>query len=116
MWGLIGDREMGKSSTLMGLHVQNIPIVADDVIVVLRGETAYSGPRCLDLRRSAAERFEAGRPLGRVGRRERWRVDLPETSGEWRFAGWVLLGWAPDVVVEELDAASVCVSWSPTGP
>ena len=103
-WGLLGGREMGKSSTLMGLHVSGIPIVSDDV-VALNGANVYSGPRCLDLRQSASKQFGAGVPLGQVGQRDRWRVRLPATSGAWPFAGWVLLGWSDDIVTEAVGAA-----------
>jgi len=102
-WGVLGNREMGKSSLLMGLHMQGIPIITDD-IVALEGQRAFSGPRCLDLRQSAAEQFGAGDPLGRLGRRERWRVRLPPVPGDWEFAGWILLGWSDTVVTEPLGA------------
>ena len=101
-WGVLGDREMGKSSLLMSLHMLGVPIVSDDV-VAFHGQRAYSGPRCLDLRRSAAERFGAGEPLGVVGQRERWRVALPAGPGDWEFAGWVLLAWSDSVAMEPLD-------------
>src|SRR5665213_26822 len=67
-WGVLGAKEMGKTSLLMCLHRSGVPVLADDVLVV-EGRTAYSGPRCLDLRQSAAERFEAGEYLGVVGGR-----------------------------------------------
>jgi hypothetical protein len=97
-WGVLGGREMGKSSLLMCLHQRNIPILADDLLV-LNGGTAYTGPRCLDLRKGAAGHFEAGAYLGVVGARERWRVTLPPAPSETPFGGWVLLGWADDVTL-----------------
>ena len=75
-WGVLGGREMGKSSLLMWLHQAGISILADDLLV-LDGALAYAGPRCLDLRESSAERFGEGEYLGVVGTRERWRVSLP---------------------------------------
>jgi hypothetical protein len=97
-WGVLGAREMGKTSLLMGLHRSGIPVMADDLLVV-EGSTAYSGPRCLDLRHSAAERFEAGEYLGEVGGRERWRVALPPVPPDVPFGGWVLLDWTDDLEV-----------------
>ena len=98
-WGVLGGREMGKSSLLMGLHAAGVTVVSDDLIVLEEGRV-YSGPRCLDLRQGAAERFGTGRSLGRVGRRDRWRVDLPPAPPDLPLAGWVVLGWSSDVVIE----------------
>jgi len=104
-WGVLGAREMGKSSLLMGAHRAQLPVLADDVLVLEAG-VAFSGPRCLDLRESAAERFGAGEYLGVVGTRERWRVTLPPVPGEVPFGGWVLLDWSDRVEVDQPDAAS----------
>lgn len=104
VWGVLGDQEAGKSTTLMALHRMGVPVVSDDLLVV-EGEHVWSGPRCLDLRRSTAEWFDAGRSLGRIGRRERWRVDLPDVEPALPFAGWVVLAWSQDVRIEALDAA-----------
>jgi hypothetical protein len=95
-WGVLGGREMGKSSLLMSLHRFGIPILSDDLLV-LNGEVAYAGPRCLDLRQSAAEHFEAGEYIGVVGTRDRWRVALPPVRSEVPFGGWVLIGWSDEV-------------------
>ena len=98
-WGVLGAREMGKSSLLMSLHRAGLPVLSDDVLV-LDGATAYSGPRCLDLRRSAAERFSDGTYLGVVGTRERWRVTLPPVPSQLPFGGWVLLDWTDRILVD----------------
>jgi len=102
---VLGAKEMGKSSLMMGLHRAGIPVLADDVLV-LDGDTAYSGPRCLDLRRSAAEHFEAGEYLGVVGTRERWRVTLPPVPAQLPFGGWVLLDWSDQVEIGRPDATA----------
>lgn len=98
-WGILGGREMGKTSLLMCLHQAGAPILTDDLLV-LDGAVAFAGPRCLDLRHSAAERFDEGRYLGRVGNRDRWRVTLPPSPAEVPFGGWVLLAWADEVSVQ----------------
>ena len=104
-WGVLGAREMGKTSLLMSLHRSGIPVMADDLLVV-DGTTAYSGPRCLDLRHSAAERFEAGEYLGVVGGRERWRVTLPPVPPDVPFEGWVLLDWTDDLEIHRAPASA----------
>jgi hypothetical protein len=104
IWGVLGDREMGKSSLLMGLHACGVAVVSDDLVVVERGRV-FAGPRCLDLREGAAKQFGAGRPLGRVGGRDRWRVDLPPVADELPLAGWVALGWSDEVAIQPVGAA-----------
>ena len=104
-WGVLGGREMGKSSLLMSLHRAGTPVLADDVLVLEDG-VAYAGPRCLDLRQSAAERFGAGDYLGVVGTRERWRVTLPPAPGEVPFGGWILLDWGDQVELGRPDPAA----------
>ncbi len=101
-WGVLGGREMGKSSLLMGLQAAGMVVVSDDLLVVEAGRV-FSGPRCLDLREGAAERYGVGRALGRVGRRDRWRVDLPPVPGEMPLAGWILLGWSDAVTIEPVS-------------
>jgi hypothetical protein len=95
-WAVLGGREMGKSSLIMSLHQAGVTVLTDD-LMVLDGETAYAGPRCLDLRESAADRFDAGEFLGVIGTRERWRVQLPAAPSEVPFGGWVLLDWGDEV-------------------
>lgn len=93
VWGLVGAREAGKSSTLAWLALNGHDVVADDVLVL--GEaTAYSGPRSIDLRRSAAEQLGQGAALGVVGTRERWRVTLPQIGAMLPFRGWFFLSWS----------------------
>lgn len=103
-WGVLGGREMGKSSLLMGLHASGVGIVSDDLMVLEAGHV-YGGPRCLDLRRGAAEQFGTGHPLGRVGRRDRWRVDLPPVPGRLPLQGWIVLGWSESVRIEPIPAS-----------
>ncbi|MGH9103807.1 MAG: hypothetical protein ACRDYD_12625 [Acidimicrobiales bacterium] len=96
-WSLLGGREAGKSSTLAWLAGRGVPVLTDDVLVVEEG-TAYSGPRCLDLRASAAHRLGRGEPLGTVGTRERWRVALPGAPPATALGGHLLLEWGPTSV------------------
>jgi hypothetical protein len=91
-WGLVGDREAGKSSTLAWLALGGHDVVADDVLVLEDG-SAYAGPRSVDLRKDTAERLGVGSALGVVGSRPRWRVALPAIQSELPFRGWIFLGW-----------------------
>jgi hypothetical protein len=93
-WGVLGGREMGKSSLLMALNRSGALVLTDDLLV-LSETRAYAGPRCLDLRKGAAEHFGAGEYLGVVGARERWRVRLPAAPPLAPYAGWIVNIHAP---------------------
>ena len=93
VWAVLGDRDQGKSSTLAWLVRAGVGVFADDLLVV-EGDSAFAGPRVLDLRAGAAEHFGLGRPLGVVGTRERWRVDLDGVAPVLPLRGWIALDWA----------------------
>jgi hypothetical protein len=92
VWALLGAKGAGKSSMLAALHRAGVPIVCDDVLII-DGDTAFAGPRSIDLRTDSAERFGLGEPLGVLGDRERWRVDLQPVAPALPFRGWVRLAW-----------------------
>jgi len=98
-WGLLAEREGGKSSTLARLAVEGTPILCDDVLVV-DGPTAFAGPRAIDLREGAARELAAGRSLGVVGTRERWRMELDQVDAEVELRGWIFLTWDDRVALE----------------
>lgn len=104
VWGLLADREGGKSTTLAWIAAQGLPVVCDDMLV-LEGGRPFAGPRVLDLRAEAAERLSAGKYLGIVGARERWRLELGEVPPGGRFRGWIFLAWGDDVAVEPVPAS-----------
>lgn len=104
VWGLLGDKGAGKSSTLVSLARAGVPIVSDDVLVLDKA-TAYAGPRSIDLRTDAARTLGAGQPLGRVGDRFRWRVPLGPVEPELPFCGWVTLRWGPEIGVRPVKGA-----------
>jgi hypothetical protein len=97
-WGVLGGKEDGKSTLLARLALDGCGVVSDDLLVVEEG-AAMAGPRCIDLRGSAAERLGAGDPMGLVGVRERWRLRLGGVPASAPLLGWVLLEWAPAVAV-----------------
>lgn len=101
-WVLLGDKEQGKSSTLGWLATSGVPIVTDD-LVVCDGDDVLAGPRCVDLRADPARHLNAGRELGVVGTRERWRIDVPACPPRTPLRGWIFLEWGPEVAVERLS-------------
>jgi len=101
-WGVLGEREAGKSSLLAWLALQGREVLTDDMLIVA-GETAFAGPRSIDLRRETALHLGAGEELGLVGARERWRVGLPPIDPEVPLAGWIFLEWGDEVAVEPVQ-------------
>jgi hypothetical protein len=104
VWGVLGDKTAGKSTTLAWLSRDGVGIVSDDVLVI-DGANALAGPRSVDLREGAAERLGVGDPMGRVGQRERWRFVLPPVAPELPLRGWITLEWGDDVAIESIRGA-----------
>lgn len=102
VWGLLGDKEAGKSSMLAALSRAGVPIVCDDVLVI-DGRRALAGPRSIDLRADASRSLGIGEPLGVVGDRERWRVPLQPIEPALPFRGWVALRWSEQPAVKPLQ-------------
>lgn len=100
-WGVIGERNAGKSSTLAWLASQGVPVLCDDILVVDQ-DRALAGPRCLDLRRSAWEHFGLGTYIGWVGTRERWRAQLGPVQPSYPLRGWVTPSWGNQVRVRRM--------------
>lgn len=120
-WGVLGERNAGKSSLMAQLHVLGLPIITDDVVVVQDG-TVVPGPGIIDLREGAARHFGLGTSLGVVGRRARWRVPVPP-AGSAPLCGWILPTWGelavtalPLRVRVPLLAANLAVPLPPVAP
>ncbi len=101
-WGVLGEREAGKSSLLAWLALEGRRVLTDDMLVIAGG-SAFAGPRSVDLRRETAMQLGAGEELGVVGARERWRVGLPPIEPEARVAGFVFLEWGDGVSVTPVE-------------
>src|SRR4051794_24691305 len=99
-WGLLGEREAGKSSTLGWLMGHGVEVLTDDLLVLERG-TLFSGPRSVDLREDAAALF-GGEDLGKLGSRWRWRLRPGGASSSTRLGGVVQLEWGERTAVEPL--------------
>jgi hypothetical protein len=97
-WGILGERGDGKSSLLAWLALEaGLPVLTDDLLVV-RGQRAHAGPRCLDLRPAAARELGVeGSPVRCTRRR---RLSLPSIEGELPLRGWVFLEWGPELTLD----------------
>ena len=104
VWGVLGEREVGKSSLLAALAGLGVSVVSDDVLV-LRNGRALAGPRCIDLRERSANQLGMGETIGMVGTRERWRIPLPAVAAELPIAGWVTLEWGDHISFERVRPA-----------
>ena len=98
---VLADREAGKSTTLAALARAGVPVLSDDLVVVDDG-VVHAGPRCLDLRPSAAELLGVRAHAALVRDGERLRLTLSEAPATARLAGWVTLAWGDDLRVEPL--------------
>jgi hypothetical protein len=96
VWGLLGEKESGKSTVAAWLAQKGYPVLCDDMLAV-KGRTAFAGPRCVDLRPEPARRLGIGEQADTDGPRQRWRVSLPPIDAELTLGGWLFLGWAEEV-------------------
>jgi hypothetical protein len=104
VWIVLGDKEAGKSTTIADLALHGHMVLADD-LAVIDGDAVLAGPRCVDLRETAAAQLGAGEPLGFVGVRERWRLQLPPVPPALPLRGWVTLAWDDEVAVDIVEGA-----------
>jgi hypothetical protein len=95
-WAILGEKGVGKSSTLGCLGLNGTTVVTDDVLVLDNGD-ALGGPSCVDLRPDAAVFLDAGEDLGVVGARERRRLLLPTPPDRVRLHGWVFPTWSDTI-------------------
>lgn len=103
-WGVLGDREAGKSTTLAWLAQAGYAVLCDDLLVV-DGTRAFAGPRTVDLRPQSAERLDDRERLVTVRRGERRRLLLSDTSPEAPLGGFVVLGVGDRLSVEPVPVA-----------
>jgi hypothetical protein len=104
VWGLVGERGSGKSTTVAQLALDGIGIACDDLLVV-EGLDVFAGPRSVDLRREAAGQLGVGEALGVVGARERWRLRIGGVASRLPLAGWVFLEWGKRIEATAVGAA-----------
>lgn len=95
-WGVLGDKGAGKSSLMATLALIGAPVMADDALILDCQGRALAGPRCIDLRKGTATALQAGRSIGVVGTRERFRMQLGPVPCEVPLGGFIRLGWGND--------------------
>jgi hypothetical protein len=104
-WALLGDRGSGKSTTLAWLASQDIPVVADDIVVLEEG-AALAGPRCIDMRDDAAAHLGIGIPASFPREGGRNRVDLPPIEARFPLRGFVYLQRGERTEVQRIEPAA----------
>jgi hypothetical protein len=103
---VVGSREAGKSTLMSHAAAAGVPVLSDDIIVV-DGGRVFSGPRCVDLRPGAAERF-GHEHLEPARGGTRYRLMLPPAPWSAPLAGVVVLEWGDagdDITLEPVRAA-----------
>lgn len=102
-WAVRGGREAGKSALLAAMAERDVPVLADDIVVVKDGEVSI-GPRCIDLR-AALPGCAGDLSPSRDGSRLRMR--LPPAPAAVPLGGWVFLEWGDELSVERLHPGDV---------
>ncbi len=101
-WAVMADSGGGKSSLLAALALMGAEVLVDDLLV-LEHDGCRAGPRCIDLRPDTLARLALGdrrtRPVRAMGRE---RLELPPCGGHRPLAGFVELGWGPQLGIERL--------------
>lgn len=99
VWGVLGAKEAGKSTTLAWMSGAGHGIFADDLLV-LAGSTALAGPRAVDLRPAAAALLPHRDALVVVRQGQRYRLVLEEVPPEAPLGGFVVLSAGDEVGLE----------------
>jgi hypothetical protein len=96
-FGVLAERNHGKSTTLTRLATMGVPVLVDDALVVDNG-IALSGPRCIDLRPEAVsdDSLESVRGDGRR------RLRLPPIEPSYPLGGIFVLRWNDGISFDSL--------------
>ena len=100
-WVVLADVMGGKTSLLAAMAIRRFEILADDLAIVTPDRRVHAGPRCLDLRRSAAKALALQNPTVSV-RRHRVRMALEGAPTSLPLGGFVALRWGDDVRIENM--------------
>jgi hypothetical protein len=108
-WAVLAPKEGGKSTMLAWLAAHGHGIVSDDLLVI-DGEEALAGPRCVDLRPGVAETLGlVGLDTARLERRR--RIAVPSVPGALPLAGVVHLAWSNSVEVVPVPVDERIARW-----
>ncbi len=103
-WAVLGERGAGKSSLLAALALDDVELLADDLLVI-DGGCCLAGPRCLDLRPPAAAALGVEDRTALVRCTERRRLSLPPARARYELRGFVYLAWGDELRIEPMVAA-----------
>ena len=109
-WAVMGAKGSGKSSLLAWLALSGHAVLTDDLLVIDADGNALAGPRSIDLREGAAQRFGVGEPLGVIGARERYRMVVAPVPAAVPLRGFIRLAWGGAPTVTPVPPA-----WRPAG-
>jgi hypothetical protein len=101
-WALLGEQGAGKSSMLASLALAGHPILTDDLLIV-NGEYALAGPRCLDLRENGLGPSGLEGMTEPVRGSERHRLRLGPVDPEVPLRGWIFLSWGSELVLRPMS-------------
>jgi len=101
-WAVAGSKGAGKSTLLAACARQGLAVVSDDALIY-DGRRCFAGPRSIDLREAAAERF--GAAVAVRGSAARRRLTLPPITGEHRLAGMIHLAWGREPALRPVSAS-----------
>ncbi len=100
-WVLAGTNGAGKSSLLAALAGAGVPILADDLAVIDRGQV-LAGTRCLDMRERPSS--PSDRPVVRVRGESRFRLTLGQARAAAPLRGFLHLVRSPRLELAPVPA------------
>lgn len=102
---VMAESDGGKSTTIAAALAAGYPARSDDVVIV-DGRTVLGGAPLIDLR-TASGQILGGQNIGKVGARERWRINTAEMTQPCPIGMFVRLEWGDAVAVERLGVADL---------
>lgn len=129
-WGILGDKEAGKSTMAAWLSTDGLDVVTDDLLVVEPGASplCHAGPRFIDLRPAAADQLRSRATAMAVEVRdgERHRFPLQPAPKLVPLGGFVILEDADEVSLDPVPPSErlsriaphrmfVAIAGNPTG-
>jgi hypothetical protein len=101
VWGVLGAKEAGKSTTLAAFAHAGFGVLCDDLLV-LDGTTAFAGPRTVDLRPQSAARLEGRGQMLEVREGQRHRLALAPTPPVVPLGGFFVLDVGNELSIESV--------------